>query len=141
MKKLFILLVVVGVVAFLWWSFKPEIEIEPAGNLSGTGIEISKNPVTITEKSALERIVVYANNAFAPAELKVKAGERVVFRNDHVAAVRLSSNPHPIHSSFREFDSDTLQPGETYEFVFTKSMTLEYHNHFNPGVGGKIIVE
>jgi plastocyanin len=141
MKKLLILLVVVGALAFLWWSFKPEIEIEPAGNSLGAGIEINKNPIVIGGPAVAAKEVVYANNALAPAELRVKAGDRVIFRNNHVSVIRLSSDPHPIHTSFREFDSDTLQPGETYEFVFMKPMTLEYHNHFNPGVGGKIIVE
>lgn len=138
MKKSLILLLIVGAAAFLWWSFKPKGGIEPAGNAVDAGIEITKNSVIITDAA---KVVVYATNAFSPAELRVKVGERVVFRNNHVSAIRLSSNPHPIHTSFRDFDSDTLQPGEAYEFTFTKLMTLEYHNHFNPGVGGKIIVE
>ncbi len=138
MKKIIIILVVVGVVAFLWWSFKPEISIEPADSQSEASAPfISGDVVVVTDA----RVIVYENNAFSPAELKIKVGDRVIFTNKHVAPIRIASNPHPVHTSFREFDSDTLASGETYEFTFKTSMTLNYHNHFNPGVGGKIVVE
>ena len=134
----------VGAVAFLWWSFKPEIEIVPAGaneeDRAGAAIEITKNPILIVDRAPAKE-VVYQNNSFSPATLTIKAGDRVVFINRHTAPIRISANPHPIQTSFREFDSDTLAPGESYEFTFSEKMTLNYHNHFNPGVEGKIVVE
>ncbi len=141
MKKTIILLVIVGAVGFLWWSFKPELEIVPAGSEGGGAvIEITKNPVTIVDKVSPVKEVIYQNNALSPATLTVKVGDMVRFVNRHVAPIRIASNPHPIHTSFGDFESDTLAPGESYEFTFTKKMTLDYHNHFNPGVGGKIVV-
>lgn len=140
-------MVIVGVVAFLWWSFRPQVEVVPGGaeneELSGASIEIKKNSIVIGGAPEVPRSneVIYQNNIFSPATLNVAPGAKVTFVNRHVGPIRISSNPHPIHTSFREFDSDTLQPGESYQFIFGKTMTLEYHNHFNPGAMGKIVVK
>lgn len=149
MKKLIILLLIAGVTAFLWWSFKPEISIEPVSGLPNSvgtdpSIKVNRNPIVITDKAvspAAAKVVVYENSAFTPAVLTISVGDKVIFKNNHIAPIRLASNPHPIHTSFPEFDSDTLAPGESYEFTFGKPMTLSYHNHFNPVIGGKIIVQ
>lgn len=85
--------------------------------------------------------VLYQNHSFTPAALKIKVGEKVTFTNKHVAAIRLASNPHPIHTSRSDFDSDTLDPGASYTFTFSQAGTLNYHNHFNPSVAGQIIIE
>ena len=85
--------------------------------------------------------VMYENGAFSPAEITLKVGEKVMFKNGHTAAVRVSSNPHPSHTSYPTFDSDVMAPGDTWEFTAEKAGTIEYHNHFNPAVMGKVVVE
>ncbi|MBI4992021.1 MAG: cupredoxin domain-containing protein [Candidatus Harrisonbacteria bacterium] len=97
---------------------------------------------TATTAPSAQRITVtYENNAFNPPEVKIKVGDTVIFDNQHSVAIRVSSDPHPIHTSFPELESDTLEPGNTYQLTFTKPGTVNYHNHLNPKAGGKIIVE
>lgn len=56
-------------------------------------------------------------------------------------AMRISLNPHPIHTSYPKLESGTIEPGASYTFTASEKTTINYHNHFNPGVGGQIIVE
>ncbi|OGY59528.1 MAG: hypothetical protein A3B23_01045 [Candidatus Colwellbacteria bacterium RIFCSPLOWO2_01_FULL_48_10] len=100
----------------------------------------AKPAVEETKGNAVSKVVqvTYQNNTFNPKSLEINVGDTVEFVNKHIATIRASANPHPFHESFPEFDSDTLQPGQTYRFTFVKAMTLDYHNHFNPGAGGVI---
>lgn len=85
--------------------------------------------------------VTYENNLFTPAVVNAKIGDIVAFKNNHTFQIRVSSNPHPIHTSAPELESDTLPVGDTYRFTTTKQTTIHYHNHFNPGAEGTIVVE
>ena len=99
---------------------------------------------TPSTPEAMMANVTYSNNAVSPAELTVKAGTKVSFKNDSTSAIRLSRNPHPAHTGsteFAGFDTALLDAGKTYDFTFAVKGTLTYHNHFNPGVMGKIVVE
>ncbi len=86
-------------------------------------------------------IVSYENNVFNPASVKIKIGDSVKFVNDDTAAIRVSSAPHPIHASYPKLESGTLEPGDSYTFTATEKVTIKYHNHFNPGAKGEIVVE
>lgn len=144
MKKLIILSVVVGIVGFLWWSFKPELEIIPLDgsndDLGGASFEVNKNVITIVDDATAIKEIIYQNNIFSPATVNIGIGEKIKFINRYTAPIRISSDPHPVHTSFSEFDSGNLKSGESYEFIFSKSMTLEYHNHFNSSATGRVIV-
>lgn len=129
-KKIIIILVLVAVVIVGYLALKggkpATAPTAPVGEQPVAG-----NVVTVT----------YANNLFGPAVTKVKVGDTVKFVNSHVAAIRISSNPHPIHTSYPKLDSDRLEPGQSYDFTTTEKVTISYHNHFNPTVGGQIVVE
>ncbi len=131
MKKLSVLVAVV-VVAWLGDSVLYPRQKPPP--------PVGSNPVAAPAPSAKE-MVTYENNAFNPSTLTVKAGTTVTFVNNGASPIRIPSGPHPVHTSFSEFDSDTLAPGESYDFTFVNPMTLQYHNHFNPGATGQVIVE
>ena len=110
---------------------------------SGSGV--TPEPTTSTTAPAAETAaatITYENNAWNPAAVTVKAGEAVRIINKHRGNIRAVSNPHPFHTSQPDFDSDTLAPGEEYTYT-TKAGTkkIEYHNHFNPGALGEIIVQ
>lgn len=85
--------------------------------------------------------VSYENNSFNPANLTLKVGDMVKFVNNHSFDIQIESNPHPIHTSMPAFSSDRIPPGGTFEFTFTAPVSFSYHNHFNPGAGGRITVE
>ena len=106
-------------------------------------VEMAPPPVAVTPPIS-SIIVNYANGALDPAMLTIKPGETVTFKNSHSSVARLSRDTHPFHqccAEFSGFDSDTLAPGATYNFTFPVKGVLEYHDHFSPGVMGKVVVE
>lgn len=85
--------------------------------------------------------VDYDGNHFTPALLNIKLGDIVFFKNSSSKAFWPASGPHPTHTAYPEFDAKkSLQPGDTFQFKFTKVGKWSYHNHLNPSVTGEINV-
>ncbi len=89
-------------------------------------------------------------DGFYPSELKIKAGETVVFVNKDSKEHWPASDVHPTHTKYPEsggcigsaFDScKGLKQEESYSFTFKEKGTWYYHDHLNPGLKGKIVVE
>ncbi len=75
-----------------------------------------------------------AGSQFGPATARVQAGDTVVFRNDdgiaHTATATQGAG----------FDSGTMEPGATFEFVAHRAGRLSYFCQFHPGMTGTISV-
>ncbi len=130
MKKL-LLLVAVIVVAWLGYSIAYPRQKAP----------LKTAPSQPTAQAPAGATVVYENNTFNPSILTVNVGTIVTFTNRGASNILIPSAPHPIHTSFPEFYSDTLAPGESYSFTFATPMTLKYHNHYNPDAKGQVVVQ
>ncbi|MEK7192146.1 MAG: hypothetical protein AAB646_01360 [Patescibacteria group bacterium] len=100
----------------------------------------TKAPEPIVKSGAIVTIL-YQNNAFNPAIVQMKAGDTVEFFNNHIAPIRIHSGPHPIHTSYPELASGSLEPGESYQFTADRAGIIGYHNHFHPSAAGEIIVK
>jgi plastocyanin len=88
-----------------------------------------------------EAVVSYDGNGFSPANLAVKAGTRVTFRNDSSASFWPASNVHPTHQLLPGFDArQAIGAGGTYSFTFTSPGAWQYHNHLRAAQGGTITV-
>lgn len=86
--------------------------------------------------------IVYTDSGYTPAEVRVKVGTEVIFKNQSTALMQTASNPHPVHTLLPKFDAKRgVAVGGTYSFTFTKKGTWRYHNRFVPVHGGTIIVE
>lgn len=100
--------------------------------------------------------VTYTNAGYAPAELKIKTGDTVVFKNQSSNQVWTGSAMHPSHMVYggtslqqhcpdtdnNDFDQCKAEgAGTQWSFTFTKKGTWGYHNHMNSSHFGKIIVE
>lgn len=85
--------------------------------------------------------ISYENSVFNPASVKVKVGEVVKFINKGNSAIVVASDPHPVHTSHPALNSGKLDLGGVYEFKATEKKIIHYHNHFNAGAGGEIVVE
>src|SRR5215211_5108112 len=73
------------------------------------------------------------NFAFNPPNTTVSAGTTVTWvNNDQV--------PHTPTANDGAFDSGTLQPGQSYSFVFDKPGTYAYHCNIHPDMTGTITV-
>lgn len=72
------------------------------------------------------------NNAFFPAELTIAVGTTVKWTNsDRV--------PHTVTSA-GNFDSGTMQTGQSFSFTFGKEGSFDYSCSIHPQMKGKIIV-
>ena len=81
--------------------------------------------------------VVIKGFKFVPAELKIKKGTTVNWRNEDGAA-------HTIESSDKNnkiLNSDELSDGDTYTFTFQDAGSFAYFCGIHPSMKGTIIVE
>ena len=80
------------------------------------------------------KTVIMKNFAFDPAELKIKAGDTVVWTNK-------DSIPHNLVSDSFEIISPTVPIGGTYSHTFKTTGEYPYNCEIHTGMKGKIIVE
>lgn len=70
---------------------------------------------------------------FSPADITVKSGTVVTFKNLDTAPHWPASNPHPTHTDLPGFDAlKALANGESYSFTFTQVGKWGFHDHLNP---------
>jgi plastocyanin len=74
-----------------------------------------------------------SDNFFRPRTLRVEKGTRVVWRNR-------GARPHTSTSNSGLWDSDTLQPGQSFARRFRRAGTFRYHCDIHDGMTGKIVV-
>ena len=84
----------------------------------------------------------YDGTTFNPSQLTIKAGDVVIFKNNSSGSFWPASGPHPGHTAYPEFDpKKAIGAGQSWQFKFTKTGNWPFHDHINPSVFGKIIVE
>lgn len=137
MKKILLLAIIAAAViaAYSLLSGKENAQA-PVGEKS-----LGTETLTMEEESGNTYAVNATNAAFNPAILKIKVGDKVVFTNNDSSDIRISSGPHPTHTSYPNFESGQLAPKASYEFTATEKTTIKYHNHLNASATGQIIAE
>jgi plastocyanin len=99
--------------------------------------------------------VVYTDQGFAPADVTVAPGMKVVFVNQSSGGMWVASAVHPSHAVYSgttlsqhcpdtsntAFDScAAVASGGTYSFTFDKVGTWKYHDHLNASKTGSVTV-
>ena len=84
----------------------------------------------------------YTDAGFSPATLTVKSGTTVKFINKTDGIMGVSSNPHPTHTDYPEFDQTKTEfKGKNeYSFTFIKVGVWGFHNHAKASDGGTVTV-
>ena len=98
-----------------------------AGLLTGA---VASHAVT----EAPEASATIDNFTFAPAQLTVKTGTTVIWRNE-------DDIPHMVASSTRLFKSKALDTDDSFSFTFTAPGTYEYFCSLHPRMTGTVVVE
>jgi len=105
----------------------------PQNTQSTTGIEVitTNNP----ETPAVEEVVINIKNfSFNPPTITVKKGTKVTWINSD--GVR-----HSVVSSGNNlFNSPLISQGQSFSFVFTDALSVDYYCGPHPTMKGKIIV-
>ncbi len=103
----------------------------------------------IEEKEGEENVVTYTDAGFSPKEVKIKAGETVVFKNESSKSMWPASAMHPTHAVYpttggclgSTFDAcKGLLPGESWSFKFDIAGNWKYHDHLTPTFFGAVEV-
>ena len=98
-----------------------------AGLLTGA---VASHAVT----GASEASATIDNFTFAPAQLTVKTGTTVTWRNE-------DDIPHTVTASSRLFKSKALDTDDSYSFTFATPGTYQYFCYLHPKMVGTIVVE
>ena len=119
-----------------------------AGCTSYEPKNIATNATTATQPSiatGAEHTVEITSAGFNPNTLTVKLGDKVTFVNKDTAPHWPASAVHPTHCEYKGcgvFDAKKgLGPGEIYPIVFDLAGTWKYHDHLNPVLTGRILVQ
>lgn len=86
-------------------------------------------------------IVKIKNSVFVPDAIRIKINTQVRWINEDDIEHRIASNPCPMHSDLPAMTSLPLKKGDAHNFTFIATGTVGYHDHLNPDIQGKVIVE
>lgn len=101
--------------------------------------EAKASPSGVMEAEA--QTVILSSSGFSPVTATIKAGEKIIWKNQSGEVGNVSSDPHPIHTNYLPLNLGSLNNGDTLELTFPKAGTYGYHNHFNASERGQIIVK
>ena len=93
-----------------------------------------------SKKSSGVTIEVTANG-FSPNSVTVKSGTQITWVNKTDSMVTVNSNPHPVHNLYPQLNLGRFGPSQSVLVTLDKPGTYTYHNHLDPIITGKIIVE
>jgi plastocyanin len=88
----------------------------------------------LTPGWASQTVIKIGNFTFTPAEVTIKAGDTVVWKND-------DDLPHSVVASGSGFRSKALDTDETFSMNFTEVGEVEYFCGLHPQMKGRIIVK
>lgn len=106
--------------------------------------------VEIGEDASASVTVEMTSSGFSPKEVTVKKGGTITFVNQDSIEHWPASAMHPTHTVYptnggcigSTFDAcNGVLPGESWSFTFDSVGSWSYHDHLNPGMTGKVIVE
>jgi len=89
--------------------------------------------------------VTFSDSGVSPSTVTIKSGESLTWVNNSSKSVQVGSANHPTHTLNRELTSGEfvteLAPGASATVTLTKKGTWGYHNHLDPSVTDKVVVE
>ncbi len=85
--------------------------------------------------------VSYDGSSFSPAQITVKAGQTVIFKNTSSVTVQVDSDPHPIHTDDTDLNVGTIAAGQSKTVTVNKTGSFSIHNHLNPSQKGSITIQ
>ena len=95
-----------------------------------------------SQKITGEATIIMKSGTFEPADITIKKGTKVTFKNEDTIPRWPASNLHPTHTIYPEFDpKQPVAVGSDWSFVFDKVGSWKYHDHWSPALRGVINVE
>lgn len=86
--------------------------------------------------------IAFDGKAYTPANVTIKNGDIVRFKNNSDEAFWPASARHPDHLEYPEFDpKNGVAAGGNWEFKFTKTGKWGFHDHLTPSAFGSVTVQ
>jgi plastocyanin len=70
---------------------------------------------------------------FEPADAAIQPGDTITWVNE-------GNHPHTVTSDDGQFDSEVLNPGDSFMFTFPEAGTFTYHCEIHPSMTGSVTV-
>lgn len=113
------------------------------GNQTGTTQTAQEQQPAQTGESAAT--ITFSDAGVSPAEVTVKSGESITWTNNSSKKVQVASDNHPTHTINQELTNGQftteLAPGGLVTVTLTKIGSWGYHDHLNPSVKGKVVMQ
>ncbi|MEK7085304.1 MAG: cupredoxin domain-containing protein [Patescibacteria group bacterium] len=138
MKAFWIIVVLVVLIGAGWYYVSTQNARNELTPLTGS---VTPPPPEALEDSNKVKVQMTASG-FNPSEVRIKPGQTVEFINTDSADHWPASGVHPTHQLCQGFDArGPVTPGSTSSFPFTSPRECPMHDHLNPTLKGKVIVE
>ena len=112
------------------------------GNSSSKSASASPSPsANATPAVAAAATITYGSNGFSPGSTTVKTGDSVTFANTSSSEVQVDSDPHPAHTNDTDLNVGIIAPGGNKTVVLTKTGSFGIHNHLDPSVTAKVVIQ
>lgn len=112
---------------------------QPPTNTPSASTAASQSPSEAMKNE--EQTVTLTSDGFSPQTLTVTVGTKVTWVNKSGEEGNVSSDPHPIHTSYPPLNLHGFASGASVNLVFDKAGTYGYHNHLNPSQTGTVVVK
>jgi plastocyanin len=122
----------------------PNVSPTPSTNSGSSTTTVSPTAMEASPSSSVmqqQNAVTLSQNGFSPSVVTIKVGQAVTWTNKSGATATVNSDPHPTHTAYPPLNLGSFTDGGTLSLTFTKAGTYGYHNHFNPGEKGTVIVQ
>ena len=107
---------------------------------SSSQTQTSNTPAS-TPSQTNPNTITFDGTQFSPASLTVKAGSTVTIKNTSSQDLQMDSNPHPVHTDDPDLNVGLVAAGQSQTFTVHQTGTFGYHDHFQPGIQGRITIE
>jgi len=119
-----------------------EIEITGEKPVSPASIDDAVVPAAPAAPKAKEVTISITASGFDPAEVSIKAGDKVTWINKDTIEHWVASDVHPTHQICPTLNSlSGLGPSESFSVILSDVKTCPYHDHLNPQLTGKVTIE
>lgn len=96
----------------------------------------------VTDVDVAVHEISFNGVAYTPANIEIKNGDIVIFKNEGEKKFWPASAMHPDHLIYPEFDPKKgIEAGGTWQFKFTKVGKWGFHDHLTPTAYGSITVK
>lgn len=151
---LVVVLLVIGGIVMVQNSSNDQVANTTSDTQEAPTDSVALNEESVNENDAMVRddaandsatedvtTVTLTDEGFSPQEITIKAGSKVVWKNNSGDTATVDSSVHPTHRDHRELNLGNFEDGEEHSLVFEEPGTYRYHDHLNASRFGTVVVE